>query len=132
LHGAGFVARLSGSTAEFLSMWQLMMTGPQPFIVENGELQLALKPVLPGGWFDADGNLSFRLLGKTDVTYHNPSRRDTFNSLEAQKNVMLLENGATVEFPGGIIPAPYAQMARDGQVVSLDVYFPSAMQTSNQ
>jgi hypothetical protein len=45
---------------------------------------------------------------------------------------MLLENGATVEFPGGIIPAPYAQMARDGQVVSLDVYFPSAMQTNNQ
>lgn len=123
LHGGGFVARLSGSTAEFLSMWQVMMSGDQPFIVENGELQLALKPILPGDWFDADGNLSFRLLGKTEVTYHNPSRRDTFSGLEAEKTALRLENGKTVELPGGIIPAPYAQAVRDGKVTSIELYF---------
>jgi hypothetical protein len=122
LHGAGFVARLSGSTAEFLSMWQLMMSGIQPFVVQNGELKLTLQPILPGAWFDADGNLSFRLLGKTDVTYHNPSRRDTFSGLEAEKTVLHLASGEIVEFPGGIVPAPYAQMVREGQVVSINVY----------
>jgi len=125
LHGTGFVARLSGSTAEFLSMWQLMMSGPQPFIVKDGELQLALCPALPGDWFDADGKLSFRLLGKTEVTYHNPSRRDTFGGLEAEKTVLRLISGETVEFPGGIVPAPYAQSLREGQVAALDMYFGS-------
>ena len=33
LHGRGFVARLTGATAEFLSMWSLMMAGPQPFTI---------------------------------------------------------------------------------------------------
>ena len=35
LHGAGFVARLSGSTAEFIHMWLLMNTGPEPFFLER-------------------------------------------------------------------------------------------------
>jgi hypothetical protein len=65
LHGAGFVARLSGSTAEFLSMWQLMMSGPQPFVMNNGELQLALRPICPATGSTRSGKLSFRLLGKT-------------------------------------------------------------------
>lgn len=125
LHGAGFVARLSGSTAEFLSIWQLMMTGRQPFIVRDGQLQLALRPALPGDWFDADDCLSFRLFGKTDVTYHNPSRRDTFSGLEAEKTVLRLASGETVEFPGGVVPAPYAQSVRDGNAAALDVYFKS-------
>ncbi len=125
LHGGGFVARLSGSTAEFLSMWQMMMSGPNPFIVRDGELQLALQPTLPGAWFNAEGKLSFRLLGKTEVTYHNPSRRDTFNGIEAEKTVLRLAGGETVEILGGIIPAPYAQMAREGKFISLDVYFKS-------
>lgn len=123
LHGGGFVARLSGSTAEFLSMWQLMMSGAQPFVVKDGELKLTLKPILPGDWFDTEGKLSFRLLGKTEVTYHNPSRRDTFSGIEAEKTVLRLESGETVEIPGGTIPAPYAQMAREGQVVSIEQYF---------
>jgi hypothetical protein len=128
LHGAGFVARLSGSTAEFLSMWQLMMTGHQPFVAQNNELQLTLKPILPGTWFDANGKLSFRLLGKTEVTYHNPARRNTFSGLEAEKAVLRLASGDTVEFPTGIVPAPYAQMLREGLGAALDVYFPPAPQ----
>ncbi len=125
LHGAGYVARLSGSTAEFLSMWQVMMSGDRPFVVQNGELQLSLRPVLPGAWFDAAGCLSFCLLGKTAVTYHNPSRRDTFSGLETEKIILHLTSGETVEFPGGILPAPYAQKIREGQVISLDVHFKS-------
>ncbi|MEJ5225824.1 MAG: hypothetical protein WHV44_15305, partial [Anaerolineales bacterium] len=123
LHGAGFVARLSGSTAEFLSMWQVMMCGHQPFSVQHGELQLALRPILPGHWFDAEGKLSFRLLGKTEVTYHNPSRRDTFSGLAIEKIVLRLADGATLTFHGGVIPAQHAHMVRDGHTAAIDVYF---------
>jgi hypothetical protein len=53
LHGAGFVARLTGATAEFLSMWFMMMAGKQPFFLENDELNLKLQPILPS-WFFTD------------------------------------------------------------------------------
>ena len=57
LHGAGFVARLSGSTAEFLSIWQIMMAGQAPFILEHGELHLKFAPILPGWLFTTSGRL---------------------------------------------------------------------------
>ncbi|MGD8399281.1 MAG: cellobiose phosphorylase, partial [Anaerolineae bacterium] len=59
LHGAGFVARLSGATAEFLSIWTTMMAGRQPFFLQNEKLCLQFKPTLPGWLFDADGKLTF-------------------------------------------------------------------------
>jgi hypothetical protein len=64
LHGAGFVARLSGATAEFLSIWTTMMAGQQPFYLQNGRLCLQFKPTLPGWLFDRDGRLAFTFLGK--------------------------------------------------------------------
>ena len=40
LHGAGFVARLSGATAEFLSIRTTMMAGRHRFFVQDGKLCL--------------------------------------------------------------------------------------------
>jgi hypothetical protein len=43
------MARLSGSTAEFLSMWLIMMAGKNPFTLNTeGKLQLHFAPSLPG------------------------------------------------------------------------------------
>ena len=47
LHGRGFVARLTGATAEFLSIWSLMTAGPRPFFMKDNELCLSFKPSLP-------------------------------------------------------------------------------------
>ena len=70
LHGTGFLARLSGSTAEFLSMWHLIFSGPRPFLVnEDGELQLSLLPAIPGSMFNEDGTVSFTFLGKVKVSF---------------------------------------------------------------
>lgn len=74
LHGTGFVARLSGATAEFLSMWFIMMAGQSPFVWKNQSLYLEFKPILPGWLFDSQGNLTFTFLGHTAVTYKNPSK----------------------------------------------------------
>mmetsp|Transcript_5537 Transcript_5537/g.12369 ORF Transcript_5537/g.12369 Transcript_5537/m.12369 type:complete len:1160 (+) Transcript_5537:156-3635(+) len=79
LHGQGFMARLSGSTAEFLTMWGLMFAGPAPFSLDRkGALQLAFSPALPGWLFPQDGQVSFAFLGSVTVTYVNPTQEDTW------------------------------------------------------
>jgi len=125
LHGQGFVARLSGSTAEFTSMWNLMMAGPQPFKVdENGDLYLEFAPALPDFLFD-DGKISFTFLGKIPVTFHNDQGKSTWKlHLGIEKILITVAEGAEpVELPGGVIPSPYSYQIRDRQVSSIDVIF---------
>ncbi len=124
LHGAGFVARLSGSTAEFLSMWTTMFFGVQPFFIKDGALHLALKPALPGWLFDDAGTVTAAFLGQCTVTYHNPHKRDTFAAdVQARATVLHLTDGKTVEIAGHVIGPPYATQVRDGQISWIDVYF---------
>lgn len=98
IHGNGFVARLSGATAEFIHILQLMILGPRPFRVSpEGELQLALMPALPGWLFTSEsktlrlfeegewheielppGTFSFMFLGRILVVYHNSVLKDTY------------------------------------------------------
>ncbi|MGD9317261.1 MAG: cellobiose phosphorylase, partial [Anaerolineae bacterium] len=127
LHGTGFVARLSGATAEFLSIWTTMMAGPQPFFLRNGNLCLAFKPILPGWLFDAGGRLSFTFLGHTPVTIHNPDRVDTWRdegagSLHKRPTVLYIPGQGKIEFADGIVPAPYAEMVRAGQVEAIELF----------
>jgi len=125
LHGQGFLARLSGSTAEFLSMWNFMMLGAAPFSVAaaSGDLELTLQPVLPGDWFDDHGEVSFAFLGHTPAVYHNPTGRDTWDpKLRAARLQVTLADGSAHEIQGGTVPAPYAGLARSG-VAKIDVYF---------
>jgi hypothetical protein len=69
-HGKGFVARLSGSTAELLSIWQIMLLGKNLFTLEDGQLQLNLQPVLPAYLTQGRDQIEATLLGKTRVVYH--------------------------------------------------------------
>jgi hypothetical protein len=127
IHGMGFVARLSGSTAEFLSIWNMMMTGKNPFFLRNGNLCLAFKPILPGWLFDKAGNITFTFLGSTKVVYENPQRRDTFiqNDQAFHPTKLLLKDGRTIMFPDGVIGAPYAEMIREGDGERIDIYIES-------
>lgn len=98
IHGNGFVARLSGATAEFINILLLMIVGEKPFTLNpEGKLQLQFKPALPGWMFTvniqksrlliddiwrdvefAENTFSFMFLGEILVTYHNKNRQDTF------------------------------------------------------
>jgi hypothetical protein len=122
LHGGGFVARLSGSTAELLSLWTVMMAGKQPFELRSGRLCLSLKPALPAWLFTKEGELSFRFLGSCTVTYKNPQRLDTWTA-SPKRAVLHLGGGKTVEIDGPAIPMPYAEQVRDGAVTAIDVWF---------
>lgn len=123
VHGQGFVARLSGTTAEFLSIWQLMMMGKEVFTVKEEELTLRLQPILPSWLFDAEGKVHFSLLGKTEVTYYNPSRRNTFGSDGARTvKYVLHANGEEVEVYDDTLPESYAKAVRDGEIARIHVY----------
>jgi hypothetical protein len=120
-HGRGFVARLSGSTAEFLSMWKTMMAGSSLFSAEEGELTLTLSPALPGWLFDEQGSLSFTFLGGTGVTYRNPRRADTFGNDPAviTKLTVTYRDGSVKEIDGPKLRGPEAEALRKGEITSI-------------
>jgi len=123
LHGAGFVARLSGSSAEFLSIWQLMLIGPQPFVIKDDQLQLIFKPALPDWLFTADGTVTFKFLGQCTVTYHNPRRVTTFAAdARIGKIDLTTASGERTELSGDTIGAPWAEKVRAGEVARINLY----------
>lgn len=125
LHGNGFVARLSGSTAEFLSIWLLMNLGHKPFFLNaKNQLNLQFKPILAGWLFDRKGLYRFNFLGKIPVTYHNPKRSDTFGKQAALVKKIILNEGSAspVAFSSGTIPSPYAEQIRARKINQIDIY----------
>ena len=68
--GRGFVARLSGSTAEFLHIWQLMFFGPAPFRWEANSLRLVFEPAVPDYLMPRDGVIEAAFLGGVRVIYY--------------------------------------------------------------
>ena len=78
LHGRGFVARLSGSTAEFLQMWQLMFFGPKPFKAGENGIELDLRPAIPEYLIDETLTLEATFAGACRVRLHFAEKRDYF------------------------------------------------------
>lgn len=120
-HGRGFVARLSGSTAEFLSMWRTIMAGSHLFAMEDGELTAALHPALPGWLFDEQGEVSFTLLGRTQVTYVNPRHADTFGEGKAviQQMKLTTRSGEERSISGGRLHGADAEALRRGEIAAI-------------
>lgn len=123
VHGQGFVPRLSGSTAEYLSMWVNMMFGESPFTIENGELITRFKPVLPGWLFDKDNKLQFKFLGKTMVTYINNKRLNTYDAECRITEITLLLNDKSIQLNQDYLPQEYALMLREGKINEIIVTF---------
>ncbi|ARI78777.1 cellobiose phosphorylase [Halobacillus mangrovi] len=114
MHGRGFVARLSGTTAEFLSMWQMMMTGKEMFVVEDNELTLKLQPLLPEWLFDEQNQLTFTFLGEIEVTYYNQNRKPTFGHKGASiVRYILHDEEGSIVIDGQKIQGEWAGKVRD-------------------
>ncbi len=86
--GQGFVARLSGSTAEALSIWKYMFVGKQWFSVDQQGLRFDFTPVLSKELFDERQEVHFTLLGKTRVTYKNKTKKDLLGYDEEVKKII--------------------------------------------
>jgi len=126
LIGNGFVARLSGSTAEFLEMWLLMNVGDRPFFLdESGKLNLRFNPKLAGWLFKRNGTYSFIFLSKIKVTYYNPKRKNTFGKNQAKIKTISFKDkdGNLINLSSEVIPHPYAEQIREQKIKAIDVYF---------
>jgi len=143
IHGNGFVARLSGATAEFIHILSVMTMGTQPFTLnQQGELQLQFKPVLPGWLFTREAKkhrllitdkwqdielsantFSFIFLGKILVTYHNAELTDTFGPQGVSPAIWKITDlkGSIKEFTGNILPEEIATSIRSRQIKSIDI-----------
>ena len=122
IHGKGFVARLSGSTVEFLNMWKIMMFGRTPFTYENGELCFKLAPMLPEYLIGDNRLVSAVLLGKTTVHYHLAEACDHFPGNYTVTGMELVYgNGNKAQILGDVVRGQMAEDVRDGLVTSIEV-----------
>jgi len=137
-HGRGFSARLSGSTAEFLSMWKLIFIGANPYFVDDdGALKMHLKPVIPAWMFKDDGEnaadptydedgyltVSFKLFAHIPVTYHNSKGTNLFD-VSPDKYKIIMTDGTEHAVEGSVIPTDLALSIRKMyDVQSIDAYF---------
>ena len=112
--GEGFVARLSGSTAEALSIWNIMMFGAKPFILKDGSLTLNLKPVVTKEFITKDLTISAKFLSKINVTYHFDKLDDSFNFSDV---TYVIDGKKHCEVSGKL-----AAEVRDAKYQNIDVY----------
>lgn len=123
IHGKGFVARLSGSTIEFISMWKHMMFGKTPFALKNGSLSCSLTPVIPEYLLDENCRLEAKLLGTTQVVYQVPERRNYFpGNYEVISMKLYYQNGSEAEIAGAAAQEKLAEDIRAGRVERIEVY----------
>ncbi len=131
LHGQGFVARLSGSTAEFLHIWLLMNMGLKPFSLKEGQLTLTFAPLLSEAMFSKKdtaefpaNTYAFKFLAKTLVVYHNPLRQNTYGAKSVSASKIILtypDSRRKVEITGGVVQGDVAKEIRSGLVSRIDI-----------
>jgi hypothetical protein len=122
LHGKGFVARLSGSTIEFISMWKRMMFGERPFREQSGRLLAVFAPVIPEYLIGSDRVVSAVFLGKTKVNYFLPDGRDFFpGTYHVEEMTLTSTDGSRTVVKGSELSGEYALDLREGKVTAVDV-----------
>ena len=123
-HGRGFVARLSGSTAEFLSMWHLMMNGDRPMRLENGVLTLRLAPMLPARLTAGRNEIHATLFGATRLTYLvTPGQAYYPGHYTPGAPEILWKDGTRASYPDGITGESAARVRNgEAQEIILPLY----------
>lgn len=117
IHGKGFVARLSGSTIEFISMWKRMFFGEELFSLREGQLIFAPRPVLAAYLVPEDGRVECTLLGSIKVTYCFPGKRDYIpGNYRICGMKLTYENGKMEEIIGEVVAGKMAEEVREGKV----------------
>jgi hypothetical protein len=143
IHGTGFVARLSGSTAEFVHILLSMTVGEKPFrINEDNKLTLSFNPVIPEWLFTqkdeektlwvnnkkvkrkfAANTFSFMFLGSILVTYKNPLRGNTFGPDAVKPALFKIEdeNGKITKIQGSIVDDEMALKVRMRKIKTIEI-----------
>ena len=119
-HGRGFVSRLTGTTSELISMWQVMMMGSPLFKMEE-ELSFNLQPKLSKDFFDSNDEVITTLFKQTKIVYKNPLKKDTFGEegVSPSEYTLKYKTGETVKVSK--VCGQYAHAIRDDEIESIEV-----------
>lgn len=137
-HGRGCVARLSGSTVEFLHLWTHLFLGPRPFGVEQGALRFQPTPVLHSSLFTEQAQIlkpfgdeeslpeasaACAIFGSTLLVYLNPQRINTFGAGGASPRRYHLHwrDGSTQTVTSAYLEGKNAEALRRGEFRRVDV-----------
>lgn len=122
VHGRGFVARLSGSTTEMLSIWIRMFLGEGGFFEKNGTLGFTLSPLLADWLFDDKGEAVFTLFSNCSLTYRNPMRKATYgeNAARVQEVKLFHLDGNQEIVQGNTLSAAQAKALRNGKIIRME------------
>ena len=120
-HGRGFVSRLSGSTAEFISIWNWMLFGKAPFGLDDDGLYLSLCPAIPARLLPEDGKLMGTFLGKVPVVYHAANLEELRPGAYRITGYQICDGTGTAFIAGSKVPAEWAKQIRNGGVLRLEV-----------
>ena len=121
-HGRGFVGRLSGATAEYLTMWSEFLLGRQPVIMEAGKPVFRPAPLLPAAIFREDGSLEFMVFGVTRTRYENPDKIDLFEGTYGIESISITEDDAPRHYTD-CLPTEELEKLRQGKISKLQVVF---------
>lgn len=123
IHGKGFVARLSGSTIEFISMWKLLMFGRHVFTVKKKELVFSPQPALPAYLIPEDGVVEATLLGETAVVYHMGEKRDYIPGQYTVKRMhFTYKNKNEADVDAACVAGKLAEDVRGGKMERIDIW----------
>jgi hypothetical protein len=117
-HGRGFVARLTGTTSEAITLMYLMFLGKTPFTF-NEVLEFRVEPKLPLSFFK-DGLVRLRFLSTIDITIHNEKQQDTFNQKVVKYELVSSKEKVTIQ--GDVIKGDIAHQIRDQKFDAIHVY----------
>jgi hypothetical protein len=122
-HGQGFFARLSGSTAEVISMWKRMIFGRSLFFLQDDKLSFQIKPLLTKDFF-INGKIESRLFSDIQVTILYQGHLPTFDSRikVAYYEVKLKSIDQIQRVDGPVIQGNLAQQIRDKLVTDIRVF----------
>jgi hypothetical protein len=121
LHGQGFVARLSGSTAEMISMWRYMFLGKNIFTYDGESLSFQLKPNLKSTWFN--GNiLTTTLFSTIHVIYEYQGKKDTFDDdVYVSQYELIDDKGTTHMIEDENVTGSFAEKIRNKEIKQIKV-----------
>lgn len=118
LYGQGFVSRLTGSTAEMISIWSLLMYGHDMYHLKNGVLALKLKTLLPKEYFK--NSLIQTTFHKTKIIYVNESGLDGWK-LEPKSYSLIDWNDSVKEIKASEVVGEVAEAVRQHLYKSITI-----------
>lgn len=123
IHGKGFVARLSGSTIEFISMWKLMMFGRHVFTMKKNGLAFSPQPVIPAYLIPGDGAVEAMLLGETAVVYRMEDKRDYIpGQYTVRRMHFTYTNGNEADVDAAFVSGKLALDVRAGKMERIEIW----------